>query len=125
MPCYSILSIGDHINELVSLHALNAKIPVALRAPPPINALTLVEACNTRQAGRCALDFVTSPRAMMVGWVFCHFALWVGPRPRFIAKLDIFEEKGRDGIYLLVRRQVGKVDEIEVQVDRWLFFFYW
>jgi len=44
----SILSISNHLDEFVSLHALDAHIPVALGTPPACNPFRLIEASDSR-----------------------------------------------------------------------------
>ena len=95
MRAKSILAIGEHLDKFVRFHALDAEVPVALSAAPPIDAFRLVEASDPRQAVGGSLDLVAGPRPRMVRWVHFHWARCVGAGLRDDeAKLDILEELG-------------------------------
>ncbi len=65
----SILSIGDHINEFVSLHAFDTEVPVTLCTPIAIDSFTLVESCDSGEALGSTLYLIAGPRTSMIGGV--------------------------------------------------------
>ena len=117
----SILPVRDHLDELVRLHALDAQVPVAIAAPPAINAFGLVKASDTRQAERCTLDFVAGPAATVVGRSFSYSASRVRSRDAQFFKLQVLHEFHRNRSNLRVSGQVREVDEVEISVYCWRF----